>query len=425
MGVRSTILASAVALSLGTLIASPPARSAEEPAPQRSVTSTVHVAEENGAVSVRTVNRSFELAGPGLKGRAADEHLLLEKTIETAEVLGDKGMEGRVSVAAWPLDEARDKSPPLYTIAATGSAGAVQDGDLFVIERGLDEIPWQTVYALSDGSRLFDATSLWLRGASGGLWDERRYVALAQVFDDADDAALRGETSVALLTLAARDRILSQVLIKAADPERARFLRSVWDQQVILSWLGGPEAKPLPGGASPDPLVDSLSVLISFKPDGAALKVPLLDTSFDSAKAILPSGLSLEPYPPNLLLGRWTMKDAKPAPWADSGADVAPVVKPFVGKMVSVGEAEVSSDTPLACKNAQYASAMVPPDGLFQGGLSGPNASAQAKSLGLSPEESRSVTLSCDTGVYDFHFVDRDTALLAFDNVIFTLSRAQ
>jgi len=423
MRARFMILASTAVLSLGAPLASTVASGAEEPAAQRAVTSTIDVAEENGAVAVRTVNRSFELAGPGLKGRAAEEHLLLEKTVEAAEVLGEKGMDGRVSIAVWPLDEARDTSPPIYTIAATGHAGVVQDGDLFVIERGLDEIPWQSVYALSDGNKLFDATSLWLRGASGGLWDERRYVALTQVFYDAPDVALSGETSVALLTLAARDRILSQVLIKAADPERARFLRSMWDQQVILSWLGGPEATPLPEGASPDPASDSLSVLISFKPDGAELKVPLSDTSFDGAKASLPEGLILEPYPPNLLLGRWTMKDAIPAPWIDPGANVEPTIKPFVGKVIDVGQAVVGGDTPIACKNAQYSSAMIPPNGLFQGGLAGLNAEAQAKSLGLSPEEARTVTLNCDTGLYDFHFVSRDEALIAYDHVIFRLGR--
>jgi len=106
-----------------------------------------------------------------------------------------------------------------------------------------------------------------------------------------------------------------------------------------------------------------------------------------------------------------------------TGADVEPTIKPFVGKVIDVGQAVVGGDTPIACKNAQYSSAMIPPNGLFQGGLAGLNAEAQAKSLGLSPEEARTVTLNCDTGLYDFHFVSRDEALIAYDHVIFRLGR--
>lgn len=397
---------------------------ADDGSATRSVTSTIDVHTDDGVVTVHTVNRSFALAGPGLEGREASEHLLLSVAVEITEVLGEKGVDGRVSVSAWPLDEAHDTSPSLYSIAVSGQSGAVADGDLFVIERGLEETAWQSVHALSDGARLFDATTPWLRGFSGGLWDQRRYVALVQVFDDAEDVALRDEANVALLTFAARDRVLGQVVIRATDPERARFLKSVVDQEVTIGWLAGAEGKPLPPGAAPDPIADQLSVLVRFRPDGATVRVPLGDKGFDAANAIVPEGLMVEAYPPNLLLGRWTVADAKPAPWLEAGTDISATVAAFQGKSVEIAADRATSETPLACAGAGYASAMVPPNGLFQGGLAGADAEAKAKSLGLSGGETRSVTLSCDSGVYDFHFPNRDTALLAFDNVIVTLSRA-
>ena len=44
-------------------------------------------------------------------------------------------------------------------------------------------------------------------------------------------------------------------------------------------------------------------------------------------------------------------------------------------------------------------------------------------SLGLSGASVKGVTVSCDTGVFDYHFADADTLLLALDNRIWTLDQ--
>jgi hypothetical protein len=258
--------------------------------------------------------------------------------------------------------------------------------------------------------------------AVGQKWDERRYVALAQVFDDADDAALKDEDAVALLTVAQRDQIIGQALIRAGDPERARYLRSVWDQAVTLRWRSGADATPLEPETIPDPAADDLSVAVEFQPDGATLAIPFNADGLDLVKASVPEGLSLDSFPPILLLGHWTVSDARPAPWQAENAATAETIARFKGKSIDVGYRQVVTDTPIVCNEVGLATYLAPPKGLFQGGLAGPSAAEQARAAGLPGEETRSLTLSCETGLYDFHFPNRTTALIAYDNVIFTLT---
>ncbi len=398
-----------------------------------SAPSTVSVETEGTVVTVRRLNRRFDLAGPDIVGLNPEQRLLLRTEIETTEALGEKGMEGEVRVAAWPLDANPDAATPLFTIAASGSDGRVIDNDVYVVERGVDEFDWQSAYSLASGNKLFDATVPWLRAANGGYWNERRYVALAQVFDDADDAALHDDRAVALLSYVARDRMLDQLVIKAADVERARFLRSVVDQRVKLGWRGKAIKAATADGAMPDPKAGRLAISVAFAPDGATLEIPVRANGFDPKKARLSNGLSLEPFPPNLLLGRWTVSTAKPAPWLASGTDISATVALFMTRLIEVKADRVVSDSPIACANARYDSELVPPPGLFQGGLAeleaaraaepDMRAAATAKALGLSTGETRSVSLACDTGVYEFHLPEPNLALTAFDNVIFTLSR--
>ncbi len=83
----------------------------------------------------------------------------------------------------------------------------------------------------------------------------------------------------------------------------------------------------------------------------------------------------------------------------------------------------VRSESPIACDHARYDTALVPPPGLFQGGFEGEAAVESARRFGLSADETRSVSLTCDTGIYEFHLPEPNVALTAFDNVIFTLTR--
>jgi hypothetical protein len=409
-------LAAAVLLAAATGHAT-----AAESARSTAASSSASVETDGPVTTVRLVNRSFALGYPEASGNEAV--LLLRQEIETVEVLGEKGLDGHVRLDAWPLDGKPESDAPLFTISASGQDGRVEDGALYVIERGLEEILWQSTYSLTDGARLFDATTPWLRAANGGLWKERRYIALAQVFDDAEDAALRRDDAVALISYASTDGALDHALIVASDTERARYLRSVWDQRVALGWRDLADGSAVSIDALPDPLERRLAVEIAFEPDGARVLLPLGEHGFERSGAALPDDLTVEAFPPNLLLGRWRVAEATPAPWAVEDAAHSATVALFEGLAVEVGEDRVSSETPLACGGARYTTALVPAEGLFQGGVDPAQAAGVAAALGLSPDAIRAVALTCDTGVYDFYFRDPDTAFLAFDNVVFTLAR--
>ncbi len=396
---------------------------AGEPTHSTSAQSSASIEVEGNVVTVHRTNRMFELAGPDIEGRNANDRLLLRKEIETTEVIGDKGMDGRVNVWAWTLGVDVNVTAPLYVISASGLEGRVTDNDVYVIERGLDEIEWQSVFSLADGDKLFDATVPWLLATNGGAWNERHYLALAQVFEDADDAALRRDDAIALLTYASRTRVLNQVLIRADKADRARLLRSVWDQTIKFSWSGKSEETPSPDGPVPDLKAEPLTIAIRFSPDGATLQIPVGERRFDLSKATTSTGLSLERFPPDLLIGRWMVTDAKPAPWLTAGTDISATITLFENKTVDVKADRVVSESPISCGNARYDTALVPPHGLFQGGFEGQDAIKSARRLGLSADETRSVSLTCDTGVYEFHLPEPNRALTAFDNVIFSLNR--
>ena len=116
--------------------------------------------------------------------------------------------------------------------------------------------------------------------------------------------------------------------------------------------------------------------------------------------------------------GKWRITRAVVAPWTDeAGAGAQPA---WIGTGVTFGEHFVKGPHPIGCRNAAYEPTNVPPEGLFQGAeLS----MAQINSLGLGGGAFTGFSVSCDAGVFEYHFADDDTLLLALDNRIWTLDR--
>ena len=96
---------------------------------------------------------------------------------------------------------------------------------------------------------------------------------------------------------------------------------------------------------------------------------------------------------------------------------------PMKDRHVVFGLAAVRSGTVLDCGGAQYETRPLPPEGLFQGGFAPERAAAEAAALGLTAPEIKTVLLTCDVGVFDFHLSQDGKALFALDNVIYTLER--
>jgi len=118
--------------------------------------------------------------------------------------------------------------------------------------------------------------------------------------------------------------------------------------------------------------------------------------------------------------GEWRITKAVPAPWATRDEVDRRAMRKRVGQAVLFESTRIHARAPLGCGRANYESVRLPSRGLFQGGHPEP-ADVNAARLGLSDNAVPTVRVSCDSGVFDYHFVDADTVLLGMDNVIWTL----
>jgi hypothetical protein len=128
----------------------------------------------------------------------------------------------------------------------------------------------------------------------------------------------------------------------------------------------------------------------------------------------------------NALLGTWEIVEAQPAPWLEDSKRAAAMAeaKRLLKQVVTFTPKEVvSRHKALACRRAEYEETDYEADALFQGNLPEPNPTAAALRLGFKRGEVPGVDLKCSTGAYSYHFRDRNTALTAFSNVIYTLKR--
>jgi hypothetical protein len=126
------------------------------------------------------------------------------------------------------------------------------------------------------------------------------------------------------------------------------------------------------------------------------------------------------------LIGEWTIIAAEPAPWTDEARhpELAARGKRLIGVVVDFNAKNVvSKHKPFACKRARYEPTTYPADAMFQGNLPEPNPAGAAARFGFPKGDIAGVDLRCTTGVFSYHLRDRDTALTALDNVIYTLKR--
>jgi hypothetical protein len=126
------------------------------------------------------------------------------------------------------------------------------------------------------------------------------------------------------------------------------------------------------------------------------------------------------------LIGEWSIVAAEPAPWADEARhpELAARGKRLIGVVIDFNaRTVVSKHKPFACRRARYEPTTYPADAMFQGNLPEPNPAGAAARFGFAKGDIAGVDLRCNTGVFSYHFRDRDTALTALDNVIYTLKR--
>jgi hypothetical protein len=138
--------------------------------------------------------------------------------------------------------------------------------------------------------------------------------------------------------------------------------------------------------------------------------------------AVLSLGLSLAAAVPSGAdtwrpLERWRIEGGRAAPWAPPGTRIDPA---YQGREVRFQATRLVAPHPLTCDGARYEWIVGGPEGLFEGNLPAPAASA-ARSLGLGEGSIATLRVSCTNAGFDFHRTSGGDFLLGLDNVVWTL----
>ena len=121
------------------------------------------------------------------------------------------------------------------------------------------------------------------------------------------------------------------------------------------------------------------------------------------------------------LLGQWRVTRGMVSPWVAEKSP-RPDARAWLGQELRVSADRVDGPGVLSCAHAHYETTSFPADALFQASLPQP-ARKSAAALGVGTLPAAGVSLNCDSGLFEFHIIDENAALVAVDNVIGTLSR--
>jgi hypothetical protein len=262
---------------------------------QAQSASTVGFSVKDGSQTIEIVNSSYEVTGTGVPGRPLEEMLLLWKTTRTKEVVDEIGMEANTTVEAWPLG-VDPKQKPLYSLKVSGDDCRTVDNNLLVVLRGLEEVPWWSVYKLGSGAHLFDTYVPLVEFSISREVQELRYVGLEVPPDDTRDARLKDSHVVGVLIYSSADAVLQEALITADDPKQAAILRSYADatRTVTMTENGNDGANEKVGASRPN-----LSVSVAIKQNypsalsPVTLSVPISAGTLDMANAKMPEHLHI------------------------------------------------------------------------------------------------------------------------------------
>lgn len=121
--------------------------------------------------------------------------------------------------------------------------------------------------------------------------------------------------------------------------------------------------------------------------------------------------------------GGWRLVGGIAAPWVARPGDV-PVSKALAGKSLAFEIGRVAGPHPLGCAGAGYAFAMLPGEGLFQGGLPTP-IEASARRAGIATLPVLTLQVSCEKGLFDYHLAAPGRLVTALDNVVWTIEASK
>lgn len=142
-----------------------------------------------------------------------------------------------------------------------------------------------------------------------------------------------------------------------------------------------------------------------------------------TASIMLRPGLADAPAP---FAGSWDVMDVQAAPWVE--ASYNPPVNDEIakGRITFMGNSVQAPDF-LNCDKARFEITTVPPEYLFQGGLTDP--ATQARALGYKGGDIQNLAMSCirtDADIsMDFSMIDDGLMVFALDNMIYRLKRVE
>jgi hypothetical protein len=287
-------------LTAGLLSA--PALAAEAPAPVNAQsTASFALAVKDGETIVDITNVAFATTGTYVPGRPTDERLVLRTTVRSHEVIGDKGVDEKVTVEAWTLGTDL-ASTPLYAVTLEGAGATVEDNGILVFDRQTEEVAWWSVYGLGDGKPMFDSHVPLLSFSITGEVETLRYAGLEVPPDDVADPRLAKPNVVGLVSYASAEKVIRQALITCDDAEQARALRSYWDTTRELTLVQGPPRMKKPDAKAgrpgwPDPTLTLKLTWSAEPPDEphpVTVLIPVTEADdLDLGHAKLPAGLHI------------------------------------------------------------------------------------------------------------------------------------
>ncbi|MFO1061917.1 MAG: hypothetical protein U1E53_33720 [Dongiaceae bacterium] len=266
--------------------AAAPAGAADPAAVTAQSTSSFATAEKDGQRSIDITNISFATTPDRLPGRPEGERLVLRTTVTRHEVIDEVGIEGKVTVEAFPLGKPLE-GPPVYSITHDGVGAQIEEFEVLVFDRGTEEVEWWSVHALGTGAALFDTHVAPLRFSLSSEVLTPRYVGFEVPPDDAADKRLTEPQVLGVLAYAAEDRVIRRVLLTCSDTDKARQWRAYADTERELSLA--PRHHGAKGKKEP-PIAIRLSWSAAWPsgPDVATASFPVKDDDLDLAKAKLP-----------------------------------------------------------------------------------------------------------------------------------------
>ncbi len=211
-----------------------PQTAAKKPFQEQGTSTIKYGVNKDGQETVEIVNVAYDVTGTNIPGRPPLERLLVRKTIRSKQVLGDIGVESKITLESWPLG-ADTKQKPLYTVNVEGTDAKNMDNALVVASRGLEEVEWWSVYQLGSGKHLFDTYVPVVSFSISRAELTLRYTGLEVPPDDTKDARLKDPKVVAVLTYASAARVIREALITCDDANRAQQLRSYSDEERRLT----------------------------------------------------------------------------------------------------------------------------------------------------------------------------------------------